>query len=102
MAKKFKESVIDEFLNFDDEAPADKKRTASPDAAAVEEQQPQHEPRLIKKPETKTKRLQLLIKPSLYNKIKTNAQINGVSVNQFMETAAEQLINQINAPAKGK
>ena len=43
-------------------------------------------------PETKSRRLQLLIQPSLYNAIRTKAQAEGRSVNELIHSILEAAI----------
>lgn len=43
--------------------------------------------------EKKTKRVQLLLRPSLYRKVKAYASITGVSVNEFIHSVLESVID---------
>lgn len=53
----------------------------------------EEEPRAKRKPkESKSKRLQLLMKPSLYELIKERAEQEGCSVNEFIHNTMEEAL----------
>lgn len=43
--------------------------------------------------ETKTRRLQLILKPSVYEKVKANAVANKLSVNEYIHQILENAVN---------
>lgn len=53
-------------------------------------------PYLSPKPETKSKRIQLLIRPSLYNRARAAADHAGISFNEVIHVALEKLLASIN------
>lgn len=82
MAKTFKEgaaAAINPALSFITP-------TAPTPAAAEQEQQPTAAPRAA---ETKSRRLQVLIKPSTHAEIKRRADLEGISVNEWINAALE-------------
>ena len=44
--------------------------------------------------ETKSRRVHLLIQPSLYEKVKVRAIANGTSVNEFVHTLLEEVLRE--------
>lgn len=59
------------------------------DPAPAAQPAPIHAPA---KPETKTKRLQLVIRPSLYQAAKEKAAAHGISVNELVNQAIEAIV----------
>lgn len=45
--------------------------------------------------ETKSRRVQIIMQPSLYRKAKLTADYYGLSMNEFINTAVEEFINQL-------
>lgn len=52
-----------------------------------------HNPELVEK---KSKRVQLVLKPSLYEKIKASAEKAGISVNEYAHKAFEAMLDNEN------
>ena len=44
--------------------------------------------------ETKSKRVNLLVRPSVYDKLKVIAAASGVSVNDYINTVMERIVSQ--------
>ena len=81
MAKTFKEgaaAAINPALSFI--------TPTAPTPAAAEQEQPTAAPRAT---ETKSRRLQVLIKPSTHAEIKRRADLEGISVNEWINAALE-------------
>ena len=45
--------------------------------------------------ETKTKRLQLVLQPSLYERVKARANAEGLSVNEFIHRTLDQITKEV-------
>ena len=61
------------------------------------QQQEQEQPRTVQRPqppETKSRRLQLLLKPSTYNAIKERADERYISVNEWINAALEAVLHE--------
>ncbi len=61
------------------------------------QQQEQEQPRAAQRPqppETKSRRLQLLLKPSTYNAIKERADERYISVNEWINAALEAVLRE--------
>lgn len=61
------------------------------------QQQEQEKPRAVQRPqppETKSRRLQLLLKPSTYNAIKERADERYISVNEWINAALEAALRE--------
>ena len=61
------------------------------------QQQEQEQPRAVQRPqppETKSRRLQLLLKPSTYNAIKERADERYISVNEWINAALEAALHE--------
>lgn len=78
-----------------------------PEAAPVERQPDPEEPITVPegwrpptrrtatpKPEPRSKRLHILLQPSLYETIRANAEWLGVSINEYIHTALEETIRK--------
>ena len=65
--------------------------------AAQQQEQEQEQPRAVQRPqspETKSRRLQLLLKPSTYNAIKERADERYISVNEWINAALEAALRE--------
>jgi predicted DNA binding CopG/RHH family protein len=86
--KSFKDSISNPAMSFISQESIDKVEAEVPAAEEVKFQRPAKPPKGYKiNPlyiETKSKRLQLLIQPSLHEKLKSKAQAEGISVNELI------------------
>ena len=91
-----KGNVAQQFLEDNEEQ---QQEQVQEQAQAVQPAQQEEQVELIKpfvyvkqQAELKTKRLQLVLKPSLFNKLKAKAQENDTSVNDYINQLLEQML----------
>ena len=86
--KSFKDSINNPAMNFISQESIDKAEEEVPAMEVAKLQRPAKPPKGYKfNPlyiETKSKRLQLLIQPSIHEKLKSKAQAEGTSVNDLV------------------
>lgn len=100
MSAQKKKSFVDEnnpALAFITATPTEPETLNEPDKTEIEqapeEQEPARQPRRNRqRPETKSRRLQLLIKPSMHDALKDIAEREGISVNEAVNEAIEDYI----------
>lgn len=88
-SKSFKASITTEnpamrFISAPIETVQDEKQLKTPEGFKIN-------PLYV---ETKSRRLQLLMQPSLYEKVKTRSSEKGVSVNEFVHSLLEETMEQ--------
>lgn len=71
-------------------APAQREEAARPDPPAAPPAGYRDDPRYV---ETKTRRLQLVLQPSLYERVRACAAAQGLSVNEYVHRALERVTN---------
>lgn len=81
------------FITKPEEEPVEKKQTKKKPATAPEKAPEGYKPNYLYI-ETKSKRLQLLVQPSLLEKLKKKADAEGRSVNDLVHTILEEALRK--------
>lgn len=89
MSKNFSKEINPALAFISRVEPKTKHKTL-PNEEAAEQKNYKKNPIYV---ETKSKRVQLLIKPSVYNKLKTSAMEQGISVNEIVNRVLEDFVS---------
>lgn len=91
MAKKtFKDNPALQFISTAGEEADETKDTIQTQAPATERKAPEGYKLNPLYTETKSRRLQLVLQPSLYDRVKAKAKQNGLSVNEYIHRTLDE------------